>query len=135
MLWLAYLHPALMLGVLALGLLVLREGLRLRQARFQRRPRDSQRHRNLARVFVPLIVLGFGSGLLSLGVLRGLPVFESVHSVLVTGALVGLSSAGLLGVWVQRSGHPRVRSLHALLGALGLLLALTAVVAAFAILP
>ena len=134
--WLAYLHPALMLLVLALGLMVLREGLRVRRARFLRQSFDSRLHRRLARIFVALVVLGFGVGLASMGWLRGEPVFESVHSILVSGVLVSLLLAATLGLLLERRGGPRwIRTAHLTLGAGGLLLALAAAVAAFAILP
>ncbi len=134
--WLAYLHPALMLLVLALGLMVLREGLRVRRARFLRQPFDSRLHRRLARIFVALVVLGFGVGLASMGWLRGEPVFESVHSILVSGVLVSLLLAATLGWSLEQRGGPRwIRTAHLILGAGGLLLALAAAVAAFAILP
>ncbi len=134
--WLAYLHPALMLLVLALGLVVLREGLRVRRARFLRQPFDSRLHRRLARLFVALVVLGFGAGLASMGWLRGEPVFESVHSILVSGVLGSLLLAASLGLLLERPAGPRrVRSAHLILGAGGLLLALTAAIAGFALLP
>jgi hypothetical protein len=133
--WLAYLHPALMIVVLTLGLVVLREGLRIRRARFFRHEIDSSLHRRLGRIFVALIVLGFGAGLVSMGWLRQKALFESVHSRLVTGVLVGLLLAAAFGLWLERSEDDRVRGIHLSFAAGGLLLALTAAVAGFAILP
>ncbi len=134
--WLAYAHPAAMLAVLALGVVVLREGLLIRRARFGGPPCDPARHRRLARVFVALVVIGFASGLGSQAGLRGKPLFESVHVIFATGALCGLSSAGALGLWMERhGGGPRLRLTHILLGAGGLLLGLGAAVAGIAILP
>lgn len=133
--WLAYLHPALMLVVLGLGLVVLREGLRIRQARLQRLRFDSRRHRRLARIFVALVLLGLTTGLASMGWLRGKALFESVHAVLVSGVTLSLLGAALLGRGLERGAGARVRSVHVLLGAGGLLLALTAAIAGFAILP
>jgi len=134
--WLVYLHPALMLAVLVLGLIVLREGLRIRRARFARRPFDSRLHRRLARIFVGLILLGFGAGLVSMGWLRGKPVFESVHAVLVSGVLGSLVLAAALGLRLERGASAAsVRRAHQILGAGGLLLALSAAIAGFAILP
>ena len=133
--WLAYLHPALMLLVLGLGLVVLREGLRIRQARLQRLRFDSRRHRRLARIFVALVLLGLTTGLASMGWLRGKALFESVHAVLVSGVTLSLLGAALLGRGLERGAGARVRSVHVLLGAGGLLLALTAAIAGFAILP
>ena len=73
--WLAYAHPVLMVGVLALGLLVLREGLGVRRGRIARRPADSRRHRRLARIFVLLLVAGYASGIASMAWLRDAPPF------------------------------------------------------------
>ena len=116
-------------------MLTLREGLRLRRARLLRSRADSGRHRGLARIFVALAVVGFGLGLASMGLLRGEPIFESVHSILVTAALGALLLAAGLGLGLERGRVIRLRNVHALCGAGGLLLALAAGAAAFAILP
>ena len=65
--WLAYLHPLLMISVLALALFVLREGLRIRRARLAGTAFDSRRHRRLARWVVLLVVAGALAGLFSMG--------------------------------------------------------------------
>ena len=132
---LVYLHPVAMLAVLALGLFVLRDGLRIRRGRLLRRPVDARRHRRLARVVVVLALLGFASGLASMGWLRGKALFESVHAWLATGALVGFSAGGALGLALERRGRGPFRPWHALTASVGLLLGLAAAVAAFAILP
>jgi hypothetical protein len=132
---LVYLHPVAMLAVLALGLFVLRDGLRIRRGRLLRRPVDARRHRRLARVVVVLAMLGFASGLASMGWLRGKALFESVHAWLATGALVGFSAGGALGLALERRLRGAVRPWHALTASVGLLLGLAAAVAAFAILP
>ena len=133
--WLAYVHPAAMAAVLGLGLLVLREGLRLRQARLLDRPLDSSRHRKVGQVFVALIVVGYGSGLLSMGRLRAEPLFDSVHALFTTGALTALVLAFALGKHLQHRPASALRSVHLACGAAGLLLALAAAVAGVAILP
>lgn len=134
--WLAYLHPVAMAAVLALGVYVLREGLRINLGRQRRRPYDSRRHRRAARIFVVLAVAGFASGLLSMGVLRGKPLFGSVHAWLTSGALVGFVAGGALGLRLERAGlAPRLRGAHAFCASAGLLLGLAAAVAGFAILP
>lgn len=132
--WLAYLHPAAMLAVLALGLVVLLEGLEIRRRRVLRQRFDARRHRRLARVFVLLAVAGFGSGLFSMGVLRGKPLFGSVHAWITSAALLGLVAAAVLGFQLERNPSSVVRGPHALAGSLGLLVAFAAAVAGFAIL-
>ncbi|HXX47400.1 MAG TPA: DUF4079 family protein [Myxococcota bacterium] len=132
---LAYLHPAAMVGVLALALFVLRDGLRIRRGRLTRRPVDSRRHRRLARVVVILAIAGFGSGLVSMAFLRDKPLFTSFHAWLASGALAGFSAGGSLGLALERRGRGPLRNWHALTASAGLLLGLAAAVAGFAILP
>lgn len=132
--WVAYLHPAAMLVVLALGIVVFREGLSLRRARMLRAPRDSQRHRRLARGFAALILLGYAAGLASMGWLREEALFQSVHFSLVTAALLGLGVAVILGFSLERRPSGPRRTAHALVGAVGLLLALLGAAAGMAIL-
>jgi hypothetical protein len=133
--WLAYLHPAMMILVLSLGVFVFREGLQIRRARLQGLAFNTRRHRRLARVFAVLIVVGFGAGLASMGWLRGKPVLDSFHALLALAAGSGLLLAAALGLRLERGAEPPTRTLHALFGAVGLLLALTAAVAGFSILP
>ena len=133
--WLAYLHPVAMIAILALGIVVLREGLRIRRARLTARPVESERHRWLAKRFVPLAALGFCAGLASMAWLRDRDVFESVHSFLALGALVGLVLGGLLGLRLERRASPRLRAFHSLCAGLGLLIGLAAAIAGIAILP
>jgi hypothetical protein len=133
--WLAYLHPLAMIAILGLGIVVLREGLRIRRARLTARPVQSERHRWLAKRFVPLAALGFCAGLASMAWLRDDDVFESVHSLLALGALAGLVSGGLLGLRLERRAGGRLRTLHSICAGLGLLIGLAAAVAGIAILP
>jgi hypothetical protein len=133
--WTAYLHPLTMLGVLALGLLVLREGFELRRARQAGRSRATARHRQLAKLFVPLMALGYLAGLLSLGWIRGEPIFKSLHWPLATLSTVLLVGAGTLGLQLERGLALDQRSAHALFGALGVLLALFAAAAGVSLLP
>lgn len=132
---LVYLHPLAMVAVLALALFVFRDGLHIRRGRLLRRPFDPRRHRRLARVVVVLVVLGFGAGLASMGWLRGKAMYTSVHAWLATGSLVGFTTGGALGLWLERRGRSPVRPWHALTASAGLLFGLAAAMAGFAILP
>ena len=67
--------------------------------------------------------------------LRDHDVFESVHSFLALGALVGLVLGGLLGLRLERRADPRLRAIHSLFAGLGLLIGLAAAIAGIAILP
>ena len=133
--WLAYVHPVVMTAVLALGMVVLREGLRLRHARLLGRTVRPARHTRLARLFVPLVLLGYGSGLGSMALLRDEPLFDSVHVLLTSSAVTGFVCAYLLGRRLERGPSRAVRTAHLICGAGGLLLALAAAVAGIAILP
>ena len=131
----AYLHPVAMVAILALGVFVLRDGLRIRHGRLIGRPVPSRRHRRFARWFVWLAVAGFGAGLASMVWLRGKPAFASVHFWLAGCALAGMWMGAQLGFQLEQNGKASIRGLHALLGSAGLLLGLAAAVAGFAILP
>jgi hypothetical protein len=133
--WLAYLHPVAMLAVLGLGLVVLIEGLHIRRGRILSQRYDNRRHRRFARVFLLLAGAGFAAGLASMAFLRGKPVFGSVHSVLTSAALVGFAAGGALGLRLEQNLRSGLRGVHAITASLGLLLALAAAVAGFAILP
>ena len=133
--WVAYLHPAAMVGVLAFALFVLRDGLRVRRARLLRQRVDSRRHRRLAPVVVLLVELGFLSGLASMAFLRERTPFQSLHAWLASGALLGFAGGGALGLALERRGRPSLRNWHALAASAGLLFGLAAAVAGFAILP
>lgn len=133
--WLAYLHPVAMLFVLGLGLVVLIEGLHIRRGRIERHAWGNRRHRRFARIFLVLVAAGFLAGLASMAFLRQKPVFGSVHAVLTSAALVGFAAGGYLGLRLERDLRSPLRSAHAITASLGLLLALAAAVAGFAILP
>jgi hypothetical protein len=129
-------HPVLMPALLALALLALREGLRIRRGRLRGRRVDSRRHRRLGRAAVALLVGGGAIGLGSMAWLRPEePLGASVHFRIALPALAGLAAGGILGLRLERGAGPGTRSLHAWLGALGLLLGLAAAGAGSAILP
>ena len=132
--WLAYAHPLLMLALIALALLVLREGLRIRRGRLLGRPVPSARHRRWGRWVVLAVPLGLASGIATMA-WRGEPLLGSVHFRLALGAALGLCAGGALGLRLERGAGSRLRGLHALLGATGVLLGLVGAVAGFAILP
>jgi hypothetical protein len=134
--WLAWVHPALMTGLLALAVLVLREGLRIRRGRIAGRPVDSRRHRRLGRIAVPLLLLGFGAGLASMHWLRpDWALASSAHFALALPAALGCAAGAALGLRLERGGGATTRRLHAWLGAAGLLFGLAAAVAGLSILP
>ncbi len=133
--WLAYVHPAFMLCVLALGIFVLREGLRIRRGRVTGAPVNSARHRRWAKVVVTAAALGFGAGLSSMAWLRERPVYDSIHAWLASLALLGLLVGGALGLRLERGDAGRVRLIHSLCAGAGLLFALAAGMAGMAILP
>ena len=124
-----------MLAVLALGLWVAREGVRIRVARLRRRGYDSRAHRRRARWFVGLALAGGVAGLASGVALRGMEPLRSAHAWLVVSAVCALALAGGLGLRLERGGDVAVRRAHLAAGAVGLLVALAGAVAGWAILP
>ncbi len=132
---LAWAHPLAMVAVLALGLIVLREGVRIRASRLRRRGYDSRRHRRLARGFVGLALLGGVVGLASATALRGMEPLRSVHAAMVVPAVLALTVAAGFGLRLERGGSLGVRRAHLVAGTVGLLVALAGAVAGWAILP
>lgn len=124
-----------MLVILALALFVLRDGLGIRRARLRQRPIDSRRHRRLARLLVVGALIGFGAGLYSMAALRSQPLAESVHFPFALLGLTGFATAGFLGWRLESGASLSTRNAHAIVGSLGVLFALGAAVAGFAILP
>lgn len=124
-----------MLAVLALGLWVLREGVRIRVSRLRGRGYDSRAHRRLARWFVALALAGGVAGFASAFALRGMEPLRSAHAWLVVPAVCALALAGGLGLLLERGGNLAVRRVHLVAGTVGLLVALAGAVAGFAILP
>lgn len=133
--WVSYVHPALMPIVLALGVLVFREGLALRRHRLLGRSPDTSRHRRLGRTFLSVMALGYAAGVVSLGLLRGEPILESFHSLCASAAAACVTAAWLVGRRLERRPDPRLRTAHAVCGSVGLLMALVAGAAGLAILP
>ena len=132
----AYAHPAFMFAVLVLGLHTLWLGIALRRARIARRPLSSERHRRAGRWLALLVSVGFASGLASMARFGKGGVFGSAHALLASLALLGLLSGAAVGLYIERRGRAvRLRGIHAALAAMGMLVALAAGVAGFAILP
>lgn len=139
--WLAYVHPAWMLMALALVLLALRAGLRLRGQRQGRvlrpaRPRGEllAAHLRLAKPAVVLVLVGFVAGPLSAVWLRGWQPFSKFHGWLglLTAALFALAA-----FWghALETGKSRDVGRHAVTAALAVLAAAAAVIAGFVLLP
>jgi len=124
-----------MLAVVALGVLVLREGTALRRARARRRPFDSSRHRRFAKLLIPLVAVGWAMGVASMVLLRNQNMFESIHWPFGTSALIMLGVAGAIGLKLERGLAMDQRTAHAAFGAFGVLLMLGAAVAGMSILP
>jgi hypothetical protein len=132
---LPYLHPVAMVPLILLGVAVLREGLQLRTARILRRRRSSGRHRQLAKIFVPLLVAGYASGVLSMYFTRDEPLLDSVHWWFGTGVLLAGLGAAFFGLALERGRALERRSAHALLGASSILLAVGSSLAGMSLLP
>ena len=134
---LAWVHPAWMLGWLAVAAAALRLGLAMRRARRagrQRSPELRRRHVRLARPAVIALLAGFAAGPISSVALRGWDAFGSFHGFAGLSAAALLAAAGWLGQRLAR-GRSRALEAHGLLAALALLCAALAAVAGFSLLP
>lgn len=134
---LAFAHPAYMLLTLALAMLTLRRGLRLRSARRRglcRSADDYHAHLRLARWTLGLIVPGYVLGLASAFFLRGMSPFGTAHAAAATSALVLFLATGWLGRGLARGELAR-RELHAALALLAVLAAAAAFATGFVLLP
>jgi len=146
--WLAHAHPAWMLAAIALAVLALRAGLRLRALRGGRegtggvnaRAALRTRHIFLGKIAVLAIGLGFGGGIVSVVWLRGWQVFGSAHGLVACAALALFFCTAVLGRRLEKAiesgaGHGRARRRHAALGLLALLAAAAAFGTGFVLLP
>jgi hypothetical protein len=133
--WLVYAHPVAMVGVVILGLAVLREGLALRSRRLRGLRRSTARHRRLAKILMPAMALGWLGGVASMVLIRHEEMFGSIHWPFGTSALVLLSAGGVIGLQMERGRWLDQRTAHVAFGAFGMLMALGAWVAGMSILP
>ena len=135
--WLAYVHPAWMIASLALAILTLRAGLRLRRARrlgLRRKAADLQRHLRLAKPAVAMILLGFAGGPVSAVWLRGWDAFHTFHAWIAMTAVALYVATAVLGRRLER-GRGRPVEAHARLALLATFAAAAAFVAGFVLLP
>lgn len=135
--YLAYLHPAWMLGSFALVAATLRAGLSLRRARRlgQRRSAEAyRRHLRLAKPALVALVIGFCAGLASSVGLRGWNAFGTAHGLVASAALTAFFATGTLG-WRLEHGRSRAVEWHARLAALAVLLAAAAIGTGLVLLP
>jgi len=135
--YLAYVHPAWMLGSLALAGAALRAGLALRRARRlgQRHSAEAyRRHLRLAKPALVLLAVGFCAGLASSVGLRGWSAFGTAHGAVACAALATFLATGTLG-WRLERGISRAVEWHARLAALSVLLAAAALGTGFVLLP
>ena len=98
--WLAFVHPAFMLGVLVLLLLTLRFGLALRRLRRGGRPLGGdqvKQHVRWARVAVGVLAVGFLAGPVSAVWLRNWAPFGTLHGGLAVLAVALFFSAAWFG--------------------------------------
>ena len=125
--------------VLSLGLafVALRTGLALRRGRLRRRPGGVAargRHLRVGKLEVPLVLLGFVLGPLSMWLFRDQRPFGTAHAFLGLTAAALFAAVGALGLALERGRLGR-RDAHALAGGLAVLAGAVAAVAGFVLLP
>jgi len=126
-----------MVGGIVLALLALRAGVEVRRARARGRGRISElrrRHLQLAKLAVPVLLLGFTGGPLSMWLLRDREPFGTLHSLL--GGIVATLFV-LTAVWGRRveQGRLDVATLHGRLALAAVIGAGAAAIAGFVLLP
>lgn len=135
--WLAFLHPAWMLAVLALAFATARLGLEIRRRRRSGRavgPELRRRHLRLGKAAIAAVLVGFAFGPVSMVWLRGREALESFHGVLgviVTGLFLWTGASGR----ALARGDQEARGLHRAIAAASLAAALLSAVAGFRLLP
>jgi hypothetical protein len=126
-----------MVGGIVLAVLALRAGVEVRRARARGTGRiaDLRRHHlGLAKLAVPVLLLGFVAGPISMAWLREREVFGTLHGALgvVTAALFVATA-----VWGRRveQGRLDVAALHGRLALAAVIAAGAAAIAGFVLLP
>lgn len=135
--WVSFIHPALAAIGLVLAWLAMRRGLVLRDARVRRQPSPvgaAQRHLNLARPAVVLLVLSAPLGLLSAVLVRQFKPMATAHGWLALVAALAFAATGLIGSKLTRDRTKR-RALHVAFSLVGLGLGLIAALTGIELLP
>jgi len=126
-----------MVGGIVLAVLALRAGVEVRRARARGRGRVAdlrRRHLRIAKLAVPVLVLGFLGGPLSMAWLRDRAPFGTLHAAL------GVAVAALFvatAVWGRRleRGELDVAAVHGRLALVAVIGAGAAAIAGFVLLP
>ncbi len=135
--YLAYLHPVWMLASLAMAVVTLRAGLRLRTARrrgIRKDAADYRSHLRFAKPTMGMLLIGFGAGLLSVVLLRGWDVFSTAHGFVSTTALVLFLATAALGRRLEK-GQSREPEIHGILALLSVFSGAAAFGTGFVLLP
>ncbi len=134
---LAFVHPAWMLGSLALALTTARLGLRIRRLRARDRPVGAglrARHLRFGRLTLGLVAVGFLLGPSSMVLLRDRPAFDSLHGILGLIVLGLFAWTGWSGRGLAR-GRAEARDVHRIAAASAIAAAMLSAVAGFVLLP
>ncbi len=124
-LW-AYVHPVFQIATLALGLIVLAHGVRVRRVRGSRgAARVSRRHVRLGRWFVALFSAGYLLGLGGMRFALDAYNYETAHSYFATLALVLFWTTAWLGQKLRRdTQNDGLRQIHSYCGFLAVFVSL-----------
>jgi len=126
-----------MVGAIVLAVLALRAGVEVRRARARGRGRIARlrrRHVRLGKLAVPVVVVGFAAGPLSMAWLRDRAAFGTLH------AAIGVTVAALFvvtAVWGRRveQGRLDAAALHGRLALVAVIGAAAAAITGFVLLP
>ena len=139
---LVYIHPTLMGVGFLLALMSLRTGFALRRARQQKRSgRAAMRRTHLlfAKITVPVIMLGFAGGPLTVWLVEGESPFHTAHGWIgLTAVVLWSATAGVghqLEIGNKRFMTDKGRDTHAGLSVLAVLVSAVGAVFGYSLLP
>jgi hypothetical protein len=134
---LAFVHPAWMVGTIALALATARLGLAIRRRRAAGEPPGAElrgRHLRLGRVTLYCVAIGFVLGPLSMYGLRGQAVFDSFHGILGLAVAFLFAWTGWSGRALSR-GDKEARVVHRFAASSAIALSMLSAVVGFVLLP
>jgi hypothetical protein len=126
-----------MVGGIVLAVLALRAGVEVRRARARghgRIPDLRRRHLRLAKLAVPVVLVGFVAGPVSMALLRSRAPFGTLHAVLGSVVAALFLAAAVWGRQVER-GRLDAAALHGRLALAAVIGAGAAAIAGFVLLP
>ena len=140
MLWITvYFHPTIQITTLALGLYVLKLGIKIRRNRLLKLNSPTEitigRHIRLAKIFTVLFTIGYFLGLIEMKFVLEKDLYNSFHGFFGTLTLIFLYSTAWLGRKIREKTNEKTRELHRFCAFTSIFLALITAFAGITLLP